>query len=250
MNYYQILGVRENASASEIKKAYRKKAKLLHPDTSFSNDAKEFQVLVQAYEALIELKSQGVFYQGFSQEKKQNENRGFDYHTWLSNRFDDESRAKLIFFDLMHGKEDEAVFEFKKMNMRSNPFSLKKWFSREDFMDYGFILSEELVSRKEYYDAFLLLEEIIRLEWNFNYFIFFYPEVLSFTLNILRHNIDGVLNDELAIDVWERALELKFSVNDDVFFLTKMSECYKRIGDYYTAKICKDEAVRLTLKIK
>ena len=31
-DFYKILGVRPNATLSEIKRAYREKAKLLHPD--------------------------------------------------------------------------------------------------------------------------------------------------------------------------------------------------------------------------
>ena len=33
-DYYKILGVRQNATLSEIKRAYREKAKILHPDLS------------------------------------------------------------------------------------------------------------------------------------------------------------------------------------------------------------------------
>ena len=69
--------------------------------------------------------------------------------------------TKLIFFDLMHNREDEAVAEFKQMNMSCVGFSLKKWFTREDFMDFGYILAEELAIRCEYYDAIILLEQII-----------------------------------------------------------------------------------------
>lgn len=52
-DYYQILGVKEDADLKEIKKAYRKLALKLHPDMQpETNSDEEFKELVEAYEVL------------------------------------------------------------------------------------------------------------------------------------------------------------------------------------------------------
>ena len=52
-NYYDILGVNKAADASEIKSAFRAKARKLHPDVSDDPDAgKKFSELNEAYEVL------------------------------------------------------------------------------------------------------------------------------------------------------------------------------------------------------
>jgi hypothetical protein len=56
--YYKVLGVSSKATVEEIKRAYRQKAKELHPDTNKSPDAHEqFILLTEAYECLSDIKS-------------------------------------------------------------------------------------------------------------------------------------------------------------------------------------------------
>ncbi len=51
--YYKLLGVSENASQKEIKKAYRKKAKKYHPDSnSDTADEEKFKKINKAYDVL------------------------------------------------------------------------------------------------------------------------------------------------------------------------------------------------------
>ncbi len=247
-DFYKILGVRPNATLAEIKRAYREKAKLLHPDLSGDPTLRDaFSEVAQAYRVLSDARQRSIFDESFFIKIKRSYKSAdtFNYYEWLSARQDEESRAKLIFYTLMHHKEDEAVAEFKRMQMNHADFSLKKWFTREDFMDYGYILAEELVIRGEYYDAMILLEQIIQMEYSYQYFYIFFPEVIDFTLNILKHNIDCVISDELALDVYERALDLNLGRKNDAFFLRKMSDEYRRLGDLSTAEICLKESEKL-----
>ncbi|MCW2927057.1 MAG: chaperone protein DnaJ [Thermoleophilia bacterium] len=52
-DFYDLLGVTREADASEIKRAYRKKARELHPDVSDASDAEDqFRRVTEAYEVL------------------------------------------------------------------------------------------------------------------------------------------------------------------------------------------------------
>lgn len=57
--YYSILGVRQYASKNEIKKAYRVKAKTLHPDVCEHPESQlEFLKVQQAYELLMKFSTE------------------------------------------------------------------------------------------------------------------------------------------------------------------------------------------------
>ncbi|MGH9932071.1 MAG: J domain-containing protein [Pyrinomonadaceae bacterium] len=55
-NYYKVLGIKRSASRKEVKSAYRKLARLRHPDVNGGSEkaAREFALLSRAYRALID----------------------------------------------------------------------------------------------------------------------------------------------------------------------------------------------------
>lgn len=61
-DYYEVLGIVRTASADEIKKAFRKKAKQYHPDTNKSPDAEAmFKELGEAYDVLSDGNKRQVY---------------------------------------------------------------------------------------------------------------------------------------------------------------------------------------------
>jgi molecular chaperone DnaJ len=61
-DYYDVLGVRRDAGEAEIKKAFRRVARELHPDVSEAPDAEErFREAVEAYEVLSKTETRELY---------------------------------------------------------------------------------------------------------------------------------------------------------------------------------------------
>ena len=255
-DYYKILSVSPSASTSEIKRAFRKKAKALHPDIPHNvrnTDGKKaneqaMMRLIRAYEALLDAKRRAEF--DFFYNKTAKKGESFDYRTWLKEQADPESRATLIFFDLFHNAEDEAVREFLRLCSEHPSFSLRRYFSRGDFMDCGFVLAEELYFRNHYYESFLLLEQIIGEEQKQAYFRHFFPEVLILARKLIREKLIYTLADDLLLDCCEAALDFGLSKADNAEILKKMAEIYYRMGDFTTGDGCAAASVRMNPRIR
>jgi hypothetical protein len=226
-NYYELLGVERGASAGDIKRAFREKAKRLHPDIAGKNTEGQMRKLLTAYETLSSAERRYEYDRAYARFVKA---AAFDYRKWLREQGDNPVfQAKLVFFEMLHLEDDEAIAVWRR-NGGIN-FPLEKYLDRDDWMDCCFILAEELDKRRHCYEAFRLLERIIREERRMPYFRHFTPEIEKLLREIVRLRLRPQVDDETWIECMECLLTLGFPPRDERFWLRSLAQGLAAVGD-------------------
>jgi len=222
-SYYELLEVTENASAQEIKKAFREKAKRLHPDIAGDGAEEGMRKLLSAYETLSDKNRRFEYdrvYRRFTE--KYPGKKAFDYRSFLRERKDDPaSQAKLIFFELLHLEEDTAISIWKEQG--GLDFSMERYLDREDWMDCTYILAEELVKRNHCFEAFVLLVKLVKEERRLPYFRHFMQDVETFLKELVRLRLRKTVDDETYLECMEVLLDLGFSSRDQARWIRSIN---------------------------
>ncbi|MDR2418630.1 MAG: J domain-containing protein [Treponema sp.] len=238
-NYYRLLGVNESSSPREIKKAFRERAKQLHPDIAGNAATAEMRRLLTAYEVLSKPDQRHEYDRAFNRILKKGD---FNYRTFLQEHDDPASQAKLVFFDLMHLEEERALEIWRRQGGLG--FPLQKYLDQEDWMDCTFLLAEELEKRQCYYEAFMLLVDIVREERRRPYFRHFIIEVEAVLKELVRLRLKSSLDEKTYILCMENLLDLGFPSRDEARWLRSMAESLVKLGELKSAGCVFREALR------
>jgi curved DNA-binding protein CbpA len=226
-NYYSLLGVPQSAASGEIKKAFREKAKRLHPDIAGEKAAGEMRKLLTAYDVLSNRDRRFEYDRAYSRFTQKYH---FDYRTFLREQEDDpESQAKLVFFELLHLEEDAAISIWR--NQGGLDFPMEKYLDREDWMDCTYILAEELAKGDRYYEAFFLLLRLVKEERRRPYFKHFMPEVENFLKEMIRLKLRSSVDGETYLECMEALMDRGFSPRDEARWMRSMAETLIRQGE-------------------
>jgi len=230
-NYYDLLQIGQNASTGEIKKAFRERAKQLHPDLTGDSGgeagAEQMRKILVAYETLTDRDRR------FEYDRAYNRFVGkysFDYRTFLMEQADDPaSQAKLVFFELLHIEEEAALAIWQKQG--GLKFPMEKYLDREDWMDCSYLLAEELAKRQRYYEAFVLLVKLVREERIKPYFKHFMEELENFLKELTRLHLRQAVDRETYLECMETLLDLGFSPRDEARWMRSLAETFIQMGE-------------------
>jgi curved DNA-binding protein CbpA len=249
-NQYRILGVEEDASAAEIKQAFREKAKRHHPDIAGEGGRERMQKLLAAYEILSNRERRSEYdranrrrqwAQRTSGGAGSGSGKGFNYREYLYERTlegDPQTREKaqadLIIFDLFHFEEDAAIKLWRDLG--GADFPLQKHLDREDWMDFSYILAEELAKRDICYEAFRLLVMIIREERREPYFRHFAIDAEGFLKELTRVSLRREVGEQAWLDCVDELLFLGFPPKEEARWFKAKAEALVNLGNIAAAR--------------
>ena len=223
ISYYDLLKIEHDASPGEIKKAFRERAKRLHPDIIGEAGAEEMRKLLIAYKTLSDRNRRLEYDRVYDRLAGR---YSFDYRSFLREQKDDPaSQAKLIFFELLHFEEDEALSIWEKQGALD--FLMERYLDREDWMDCTYILAEELAKRNRYFESFILLVKLVKEERRRPYFKHFMQDVEIFLKELVRLRLRSAVDAETYVECVEILLGLGFSSRDEEKWIRSISSAKK-----------------------
>ncbi len=244
LDYYQLLEIPTDAGNETIKKAFRKRAKEIHPDLwDQSPEAlASMRDLLKAYETLMDNELREHY---DIQHRKVYGLKSFDYREFLLGRTaDNESQSKLIFFDLLHNREKDALRLYETL-VQKKQFDLSAHMDREDFMDCAFLLAEEFEAEGNYSSAYHLLRTIVQYELQKPYFKHFFEEVIHRLHHLLGVKMFGKVSSREHLTYIHQVISFNISPKETAFYFRIAAEIYVNLKDFPRAKNCLKEGLKL-----
>lgn len=183
-NYYDILGVSKNATADEIKKAYRTLAFKYHPDRNQGNPEAEekFKQISAAYDVLgdeakrrqYDMGSYSNSYSTAGSQTQQQYQRQYQYT--YSNPFGEEN-----FWEWFNGAQ------FRSRNQQTQN-------SYGNYSQYNYRQEEEPQTRGSYFSTFVLkaLQTVVGLMFfRFSWFIIPFGPIIC--IGVIVNGVSGVI---------------------------------------------------------
>jgi len=232
-NYYAALGIQPEASTKDVKSAFRKLAKKLHPDTAPGRGGKPsrasdaaMRLVLEAYRILSDPEKRRVYDRGMRRVAA--EEGGFDYRRFLKARPDDpESQAKLVVYDLLHALEEEALEVYERAKSLGD-FRLERWLERGEAMDAEFCIAEEYEKRERWLKAYSIYKRLIAMELEKPWFRYFFDVVALRFRTLVLLKLPKVLDDEDYVDRLAEAASLALPRRDKAQFHRKAAEVLLR----------------------
>lgn len=270
-NYYDVLGVPQDAGPGEIKSAFRRQAKKHHPDLGSaapdtparaqvprvsaaeggvapergirSVGESAMRLILEAYRILSDAEKRRVYDRLL--RKRTLQRSGFDYRQFLKERSQDpESQAKLIVYDLLHNLEDEAIDVFERSKSLGD-FRLERWLERGDAMDAEYCLAEEYEKRGRYLKAYAIYKRLIGMEHERPWFRYYYDVLAMRFRAIVLQKLPGCTDEDDYLDRLDEAIQLRVGNRDSAQFHRKRAEIFLRRRDAAAAHAELEAAARL-----
>lgn len=236
MSLYAVLGISSEASSAEVKAAFRRKIKELHPDLQAARADSTLKTkvtvheLIEAYEVLSDPKLREDYDRARRTAPRESE---FNYRDWLKARPDALSKAKLIFYDVLRDRQAEAVALYGELTSQRT-YDLEKLLGREDFMDCAFMLALEYENQGDEGQAISLYLRIAQLEGEKAFFRHFFAEVEDRLLDLLVQKTPHQSAATL-VALLEELQRLPFRPAAKAAFLARQAEVYWAAGERLAA---------------
>lgn len=250
MSLYAVLEVSSEASAAEIKAAFRRRIKELHPDLQATRiegaqPSVTVHQLIEAYEVLSDSEQRELYDRARRTAPRESE---FNYREWLKARPDAESKAKLIFYDVLRDRSADAVALYAEFTGQRT-HDLETLLGREDFMDCAFMLALEYENQGDDLQAIALYRRIAQLEGEKAFFRHFFAEVEERLVNLLVTKTP-TYEPPVFVRLLEELQQLPFKNPAKAAFLVRQAEVFWAAGQRLSARQCLQRAKALSVRDK
>lgn len=247
--YYDFLGVPSESAPREIKSAFRKKAKALHPDTARSDD-RSMRFLLEAYRTLSDPERRREYDHKIRKvQARRSDFPTFEYRSWLLERKDEpEYRAKLVMYDLLHDRDDEAL-EYYESIAGDEGTRLVRYFERAEAMDAEFCIAELYEKRGDWRKAYDVYRNLITMEREKPAFGYFFDVVVLQFRRLVLDRAPHADQPEAYLAILDESARFVSDPEDAARFLRKKAELLIKSGRHSDALSALREAQALAPKL-